>query len=213
MSLPSLRDVLRRILLIPQSLYWNIRSRLYAYGDLSPQFTIKNGVRQGCPFNFFLVNFVTEMKMGIARSTENKECNDFHPESKQSDFGYAGSVLWEKTEAGWRFFSIGEIILGRVESFVPSKQTFVIPTVISQEVIYRSYREIDWRLLIWNMWRLCDNKSLIKGGVAHEVALSTLFCGSATWPLRTTNLRRLSTKENRCFCARTPPTASLNHII
>lgn len=48
-----------------------------AYGDLSPAFTMKRDVRQGCLFNF-LLNFVIQMVMEEAVSPcENSDIDIF----------------------------------------------------------------------------------------------------------------------------------------
>ena len=41
-------------------LYANPRGRVRVYGQLSPEFSISSGIRQGCPLSHFLFNFVID---------------------------------------------------------------------------------------------------------------------------------------------------------
>jgi len=57
----SIKGVPSKFLSILKALYANPRGRVRVYGQLSPEFSISSGVRQGCPLSPFLFNFVIDL--------------------------------------------------------------------------------------------------------------------------------------------------------
>ena len=57
----SVKGVRSKCLSIFKALYVNPRGRVRVYGQLSPEFSISGGVRQGCPLSPFLFNFVINL--------------------------------------------------------------------------------------------------------------------------------------------------------
>ena len=53
-----------------KSLYSETRARVRAYGDLSPEFTTRSGVRQGFPISPFLFNFVMDILLETASTSD-----------------------------------------------------------------------------------------------------------------------------------------------
>ncbi|MBM6549358.1 reverse transcriptase family protein, partial [Streptococcus dysgalactiae subsp. equisimilis] len=97
----SVKGVPEKFISLIQSLYQNSRSRVRAYGELSPEFTTTSGVRQGCPLSPFLFNFVIDMILEIALSScENSGIQLFPGGSVLSDLEYADDVVLLSEDAG-----------------------------------------------------------------------------------------------------------------
>lgn len=64
-----------------------------ANGDLSPEFTTRNAVHEGCPISPLLSNFVIEMITKIGLSLCENSGIDIRSDRNLSDFEYAEDVL------------------------------------------------------------------------------------------------------------------------
>ena len=75
-----------------KSLYSETRARVRVYGDLSPEFTTKSGVRQGCPISPFLFNFVMDILLETASISSTHSGVQLLPGCELTDLEYADDL-------------------------------------------------------------------------------------------------------------------------
>lgn len=66
-------------------LYADIRRRVRPYGDVSPEFTKRSGVRHACPVSSFIFHSVIEMVLQTALSSCKNGGIDVCSDRKQAD--------------------------------------------------------------------------------------------------------------------------------
>ena len=96
----SLKGVPEKFINIIRSLYANSRSRVRAYGNVSPEFTTTSGVRQGCPLSPFLFNFVVDTLLENALSSCEDSGIELLPGGKLSDLEYADDIVLLSEDPG-----------------------------------------------------------------------------------------------------------------
>ena len=85
---------------LSKSLYSQSRGCVRVYDSLSPEFTTKKGVRQGCPFSPFLFKFVMDSLLGSAFSLSPHSGVELLPGWTVSDLEHADDVVLLSEDPG-----------------------------------------------------------------------------------------------------------------
>ena len=83
-----------------KSLYSHSRGCVRVYDSLSPEFTTKSGVRQGCPISPFLFNFVIDSPPETAFSLSPHSGVQLLPGGTVSDLEYVDDVVLLSEDPG-----------------------------------------------------------------------------------------------------------------
>lgn len=88
-----LNGVPSKFVRIMKALYTNTSARVRVYNTLSDNFSIKSGVRQGCPISPFLFNFVIDDVIAKALVNSQSGGVELLPGSRVSDLEYADDIV------------------------------------------------------------------------------------------------------------------------
>nr|CAX83711.1 endonuclease-reverse transcriptase [Schistosoma japonicum] len=89
----SLKGVPQKYINLVKALYSNTTSRVRAYGELSSDFAISSGVRQGCPLSPFLFNFIIDLLLEVTLSSAEFSGIDILPGGPLIDLEYADDIV------------------------------------------------------------------------------------------------------------------------
>lgn len=88
----SRKGVPRKFINLLRALYSQTLGRVRAYGELSAQFSIASGVRQGCPASPFLFNFAIDDVLELALQDYDEGGVELLPGNRIRDLEYADDI-------------------------------------------------------------------------------------------------------------------------